>query len=426
MGVIAGKIPTIDLSEDTKRQVLVDQERNRYLGHVSSTLLPNKSTILAVYVLGHGRGQGIMKKSEDGGVSWSNRLDIPESWSTLLQVPVLFSTMDKTGKQRLLFFTGHYPIRMSVSEDDGDSWSELEPIGDFGGNVAMSDMIQLKNGDYMAFFHDDGRYLGNKRNEIKYQLYKAESSDSTKVELYTSYRIEDNIWSNPVLDERTSVSRDIKWGKSKLIYESYTGKKNENDKSQIYKTVSTDGGLTWGKPTAIVTHNKAFLAEAGVFYSPDKKQLALIMRENTRKYNSFISLSNDEGQSWSNPIQVASELTGDRHNICHAKDGRLVITFRDTAPNSPTYGDWVVWVGTYDDVVNGKNGQYRIRLMKNYYKEDCGYAGLELLEDGSFVAITYGHWEKNREPYIVSVTFELKDLEQEYLSNQEVERIHIT
>ena len=52
--------------------------------------------------------------------------------------------------------------------------------------------------------------------------------------------------------------------------------------------------------------------------------------------------------------------------------------------------------------------------MKNYYKDDCGYSGLELLADGTYVATSYGHWRKNENPYIVSVRFKLQDLEREY------------
>ena len=32
-------------------------------------------------------------------------------------------------------------------------------------------------------------------------------------------------------------------------------------------------------------------------------------------------------------------------------------TFRDTTLQSPTRGDWVAWVGTYDDIVGGREGQ---------------------------------------------------------------------
>jgi len=414
MCIIKGEIPTIDLSSDIDRQVVVDQEKCRYLGHVSTVLLSDKTTIYAVYVLGHGRGQAVMKKSLDGGQSWSKRLEVPESWSTLLQVPVIYKVSDPDGKERLLLFTGHYPIRMSISEDNGESWSELSPIGDFGGNVSMSDMIKLNDGSYMAFFHDDGRFIGKNKKDIRYQLYKSVCDLYSKVELYKSFKINDTEWSKPEVDERTTLDDILSWSKPNLIYESYSGEKKKGDTSIIYKTVSADGGKTWSNPVPIVSHEDAYLGEAAVTYSPDKKQLALIFRENTRQYNSFVSYSNDEGQTWSKPIEVSEELTGDRHNICYSSDGRVVITFRDTSRNSPTQGDWVVWVGEYNDIITGGKGEYRIRLMKNYYKDDCGYSGLELLKDGTFVATSYGHWVENEKPYIVSTRFKLEDLEKKY------------
>ena len=63
------------------------------------------------------------------------------------------------------------------------------------------------------------------------------------------------------------------------------------------------------------------------------------------------------------------------------------------ALESATKGDWVAWVGTYDDIVNGREGQYRVRLMDNHNPWDCAYPGLELLPDGTFVTTTYGYWE---------------------------------
>ena len=76
-------------------------------------------------------------------------------------------------------------------------------------------------------------------------------------------------------------------------------------------------------------------------------------------------------------------------------DGRLVIVFRDTALASSTKFNFVAWVGTYDDLVNGREGEYRVLLLRhqgNFPPEeygDCGYAGLEVLPDGTFVATTY-------------------------------------
>ena len=74
-------------------------------------------------------------------------------------------------------------------------------------------------------------------------------------------------------------------------------------------------------------------------------------------------------------------------------------------------GDWVGWVGTYEDIVAAGEGQYRVRIMHNTKDADCAYPGVEVLPDGTFVATTYGHWTKAEPPYVVSVRFKLSELD---------------
>ena len=60
---------------------------------------------------------------------------------------------------------------MSLSEDQGETWSELEPIGNYKGIVAMADCIPLKDaGHYLATFHIRGP-------ENSMILYQVESWD---------------------------------------------------------------------------------------------------------------------------------------------------------------------------------------------------------------------------------------------------------
>ncbi len=342
-------IPTIDLAAQKHRQVIVDREPGQYLGHPTTVLLEDGRSMIAVYPKGHGRGAIVMKRSGDGGLTWSERLPTPESWATSKEVPTLYRVVDPQGKRRLIMFSGLYPIRMATSEDDGRTWSELEPIGDFGGIVAMASCVRLADGRYMALFHDDGRF------------FRADG-------------------------KRTGVF-------------------------DVYKTLSDDGGLTWGEPAVIANHHSAHLCEPGVVRSPDGKQLAVLYRENSRRHNGFVSFSNDEGETWTKPREVPGALTGDRHACAYAPDGRLVITFRDTTLESPTKGDWVAWVGRYDDIVRGREGQYRVRLMDNHRGADCAYPGLVVLPDGTFVATTYGHWTAGQSPYIVSVRFKLSEID---------------
>ena len=63
---------------------------------------------------------------------------------TGLETPTIHRVIDKRGKKRLIVFSGLYPIRSSMSEDDGKTWSELKAIGDYGGIVAMGAVERLK------------------------------------------------------------------------------------------------------------------------------------------------------------------------------------------------------------------------------------------------------------------------------------------
>ncbi|MFP6615624.1 MAG: exo-alpha-sialidase, partial [Candidatus Hydrogenedentota bacterium] len=127
----------LDLTNDTHRQVVVDREKGQYLGHPTTVLLEDNKTMLCVYPMGHGRGGIVYKRSYDAGLTWSERLPTPESWKTSREVPTLHRVIDAQGKKRIIMFSGLYPTRMSVTEDDGLTWSELEPVGDWGGIVVM-------------------------------------------------------------------------------------------------------------------------------------------------------------------------------------------------------------------------------------------------------------------------------------------------
>ncbi|QDU56769.1 sialidase family protein [Aeoliella mucimassa] len=345
-------IPTINLADQTERQVIVDREPGQYLGHPTTLLLEDGKTILCVYPKGHGRGAVVYKRSSDGGLTWSDRLPTPSSWATSQEVPTLHRVVDAEGTKRIIMWSGRYPARLAVSEDDGQSWSELKQVGDWGGIVVMGFVEPLaKPGHYLAMFHDDGRYF-------------------TK----SSQR------ANPV-------------------------------EFTLYKTLSTDGGLTWSDPIAVQHDSKVHLCEPGCIRSPDGTQMAVLLRENSRRRNSYVIFSDDEGESWTEPRELPAALTGDRHTGKYAPDGRLFISFRDQTHDSPTKGDWVAWVGTYDDIVAGREGQYRVRLMDNHKGADCAYPGVEVLPDGTFVTTTYGHWTPGEPPYVCSVRLKLEELD---------------
>lgn len=356
--VFADPAITLDLDHRTSHQVVVDREKGQYLGHPTTTLLEDGKTILCVYPKGHGRGEIVYKRSSDGGLTWSKRLPTPKSWSTSKEVPTIHRVVDPDGKKRLIVWSGLHPARLSVSEDNGTSWSELKPAGDWGGIVVMGFVEALKTGPghYLAMFHDDGRFFE-----------KEPAKD--KVRTFT-----------------------------------------------LYQTKSTDGGLTWSQPEAVYQSSEVHLCEPGCVRSPDGKTLAVLLRENARRKNSHIIFSKDEGKTWSEPRELPLTLTGDRHTGKYGPDGRLFLSYRCISPKAQVKerqfeGDWVGWVGTWDDLVKGNHGQYFFRLKDNTKGYDTSYPGVEVLPNGTFVTTTYGHWSKGEAPYILTTRFQVEDLD---------------
>lgn len=354
---LTGNYPTtIDLDSHAARQVVVDREKSQYLGHPTTCLLEDGKTMLCVYPKGHGRGAIVYKRSTDGGLTWSDRLPTPASWATSKEVPTLHRVVGPNGTKRIIMWSGLYPARLAVTENDGAKWSELKPVGDWGGIVVMGfvEALQTGKGHYLAMFHDDGRFFtkdGKKAREFK-----------------------------------------------------------------LFKTFSKDGGLTWSFPEVVYQSSEVHLCEPGCIRSPDGKRMAVLLRENARRKNSHVIFSDDEGRSWTEPREVPLALTGDRHTGKYGKDGRLFISFRCRSPKQsaakrPFEGDWVGWVGTWDDIVNGGNGQYSVRLKDNTKGYDTTYPGVEVLPDDTFVVTTYGHWEKGEQAYILSVRFTLDELD---------------
>lgn len=361
----AAQIPFIDLSADSSRQVVVDREKGQYLGHVTSCLLDDQKTILAVYPKGHGRGAIVYKRSTDGGKTWSDRLPTPKNWASSKEVPTLHRMTGPDGKKRIILFSGGTPVRKAISEDEGKTWSPLAPVERYGGIVAMSCHVALNTGKghYMCMFHDRG-IIANQGKKVQ--------------------------------------------GPKQLV---------------LYKIFTRDGGLSWSYPEKVFGSSQIHLCEPGIIRSPDGQQLAVLLRENARRKNSHVIFSNDEGKTWTAPRELPRTLTGDRHTAKYASDGRLLIVFRARTTTKtdfdrkdqkiawPTEGDCAAWVGTYEDIVHNRPGQYVVRLLDNQKGYDTTYPGVEILPDDTFVVTTYGHWDKGEAPYIKSTRLQLSELD---------------
>ncbi len=335
-------IPVIDVSKETKRQVVVAPgTKTEYRGQVNTLLMKDGRTMFAVWSIGHGGMCGPMKKSVDGGLTWSDMLPTPPNWRTVGSCPCIFRLTDSNAVERLFVFAGRPKLYQAMSLDGGKTWTPMKWTGMYkpGGNTTI---VPIE---------------GGRKHLIQVQR------------------------GSPLT---------------------------------IWQAVSSDGGLTWEDYRKVCEVPGAHPCEPCLIRSPDGRQLLCLMRENRRRLNSLMMTSDDEGKTWSKAKELTGSLTGDRHMAAYAPDGRLVVAFRDMAKVSPTKGSYVAWIGTYDDIIQGREGQYRVKLLHQYGKSrwDCGYSGLERLPDGTMVATTYVKYrpgpEKNS---IVSVRFKLEEID---------------
>jgi len=344
----AAPLPTLDLSQDTARQVVIAQGTAEvYQGHPTTLLMPDEKTIYAVWTHGHGGYCGPMKRSDDGGKHWSELLPTPENWTQVRNCPAIYRLIDPKGTARLFVFAGQGPdqlMQQSVSTDEGKTWSPMQSNGLLC-VMPFCTIVPVEGGK---------KLLG-----------------------------------------LTNVRRP--------------GEKKDKKSNIITQSESTDGGLTWSPFSVVLDMGDLKPCEPAVVRSPDQKQLLCLLRENKLHIAQYLT-SEDEGHTWSVPKALPAGLYGDRHMARFTADGRLVICFRDTGKGSQTRNHFIAWVGRYQDIVSGRDGQYRIKLLHSFKGSDCGYPGLELLPDGTLVATTYVKYREGPEKNsVVSTRFTLAE-----------------
>lgn len=409
------KIPLIDLSvkpENTPEELgylfeySVIDDSSAYLGHPDSVLL-NNGDILTFYPKGHGKGAILSKISADDGVTYNKTIENqPSSWEKSLETPTVYRLQFKNGEEKLILISANskWPgmstpggFNSSVSLDEGKTWTEFRRFWDNDSKmplipiVAMASLTRLKeNGEFvdkwMGIFHDS--HFVNYKTILTFD----ENGEYN--------------WSKP--EPYLSAYRDI---------ETYAG-------ICEVECVRSDMGMG--------------------------DELCLIARCNKKRNTSLLVFSTDEGKTWSKPVEAPVSLNGERHKAEWLPDGRLFITFRSIERNKKMvrkmrkdggkktwYSEgWIAWVGTYDDLKDGNEGQYRIKIAHTYLDHqnepslsanaDTGYCGNVVLKDGTVVTSSYGIFspeekecgkydtdkgKQKRKTFIVSKRIKLDDVE---------------
>ena len=366
-------LPIVDISNDANRQTVIAEGRANdpagYQGHPTTVLAPD-GRLICVWSIGHGGPCGPAAESRDGGRTWT-RIDdrLPASYATTHRnCPTIRRIALHGGDIRLVIFSakhdaddhrvgsnGNAPLGIVYSDDSGDSWREAPTATHLWGAMPPTGILPLKDGSVALF------------GQVRHNL-------------------------------SVETDRDI-------------------DDQDIWMSLSRDG-LSWGPARIVASCPGKNLCEPFALRSPDGGEIALLLRENRHQGFSQMVFSRDEGRTWTPPVDTSWSLTGDRHEGIPLPDGRWLVAFRDRAHGSPTEGQFMAWVGTYDDLRHARPGQYRIHLLKHWGRPnvwpgnpfDTGYSGVTALPDGSILCTTYTrHWNDDRPSSVVCTRFRIEE-----------------
>lgn len=356
-----------EILEDKYTKIIdIDRENKRgrrYLGH-PDLIRTETGKIILMYPAGHGRGEIIIRESFDDGDTWTEVVEKPESFIYSQETPTLYS-LKIGGKERILLVSGNpgwgkdaygndSGFNTSYSDDDGKTWREFKTHHTHlnGGKnftvVAFASLVQVfEDGNpiekWMGIYHD--------QNFVNYVTY-------------LTFENGEEVWSEP-----------------RPIFTEY------RDIEKTYK-----------------------ICEIGLFRIGDR--IYGFGRSESKRHLSTFFYSDDEGQSFSRPEELPASLAGDRHKtIPH--EGKLYSTFRRILLDIDEDGkvsegdvkatDWVLWIGTIDDVLENRAGEKLITLKRDYTPfgigGDTGYAGIDIMGN-RLLTVSYGHFDKDDCEYL--------------------------
>ena len=335
-----------------------ENKADQYFGQPDMITLTD-GTLVTLFPKGHGKGAVLLMKSDNRGESWE-RIATPTSWANSWETPTMY---------RLNFADGKTVKYVVIS--GRPAWY---------GNTA---------GGWDASVSNDGI------NWTEYETYHSDTAFST-VAMASLVQLK---------DPKTGKFIDKWMG----VYHDSAGFVNY----KTYLTFDRNGNMQWSAPVPYLSAHRSVeqakgICEVGMFRSPDGNRIVAMARTQSHNCLSVIFWSDDEGENWTRPVDMQGALYGERHKALYDPiSGRLVITFREMICTSVTAnggfggwtcGEWMAWVGTYEDLMEFNEGQYRIRLDEDWAPSgasgDTGYTGMAVYPDGTFVLDTYGHWDK--------------------------------
>ncbi|QJB56918.1 sialidase family protein [Pseudodesulfovibrio sp. zrk46] len=221
---------------------------------------------------------------------------------------------------------GRRTLLVRQSFDNGRTWDDIVRLGDDWSHCPR--LIKLTNGDLLL--SDSYRRFHISRD----------SGDTWEV-------MQANGLEHDMIDRVTDLGEDVFLTTGHLHRGTAEQPAIRQAPTEQMAYRSDNGGKDWLALGAIGRERNLVLCEASMTRLADGR-IAALMRENSFVYEPmYLCLSEDEGDTWSDPIPTP--LIGHRPTMGLVPDGRLLVTYRNVGPDMGTSA----WLGTLDKLCSG-------------------------------------------------------------------------
>ncbi len=308
---------------------------------------------------------------------------IMEGWPDLIRTAsgrllVIYNECTSHGNRDHTFITLRY------SDDNGESWSEKQYIGEetFSGNHYNSiRMNQLSDGRIVVLCD---------------RIYEQETNPKTELHMWVSTD-DGETWSETretgIYGYCSDKIREMPDGSYLICVSRY----NEDiERTEIIAHKSYDKGATWTSGVVAASSEVYTLIEPAVLTLSDGK-LCVFMRENSLKgYNGFVVYSDDCGESFYGLSEIPVEGMH-RPFVGKLDNGLIFLSYREYL--QPKIGPDGKAVGTAADLkacLFTEEELYSAEEFKTYLIDhdnasvpDQGYSAWVELEDGKMIMVNY-------------------------------------
>lgn len=304
---------------------------------------------------------------------------------------------------------------ISYSEDGGETYTAPAPIIDTvlddrdGGIVPFG-----KSGVIVTSFNNTVEFQRDKGADAYTQAYlDSVTPEREREALGATFRISNDggvtfgkIFKSPI----TSPHGPVELSDGRLLWVGRTYSPNNAHRVGIDQVeahiINPDGSMTYvGCIENIVSEGEAVLScEPHTIVLEGERLLTHIRVQSkgaARLFTVYQSVSEDNGKTWSTPVQILEDKGGSPAHLLRHSSGTLICTY---GYRESPYGVRVMF--SRDD---GATWEDKQDIYVNGVTADLGYPSTVELDDGSLLTVFYAHTAKGEPAVIMQQKWQMED-----------------